>query len=259
MARPRAAPRPRLRLRRLVFVGFLGLAVYAGYEYGRLPDVRPLAKQNPKSTALIEQRRQEAQAEGKRARRRQVWVPLSAISAQAIDAVLVSEDDAFFQHGGLDLAQTKKALEEAWEKKRLGRGASTLTQQLAKNLWLSGDRSLLRKLKEWVLARRLENALEKRRILALYLNVAEWGEGVYGIEAAAQEHFGEGAAELSLGRAAILAAMLPSPRRWTPARRPGVLHERALRIIDRLEKWKRVSAEEAKAARAEVSRALGPT
>ena len=102
----------------------------------------------------------------------------------------LNEDAAFFQHDGVDRRELQKALADAWEKGELGRGASTVTMQLAKNLWLSTDRSLLRKLKELLLTRRLEDALPKKRILTLYLNVAEWGDGVYGMEAAAREHHG---------------------------------------------------------------------
>src|SRR5262249_50688536 len=137
--------------------------------------------------------------------------------------------------GAVDYVELRKAVEDAAQEGHLGRGASTISQQLAKNLWLSGDRSLVRKAKELVLAQRLEEALTKKRILTLYLNVAEWGEGVYGIDAAAHEHFGVAAAELNPAQGAILAAMLPSPRRWIPARRPKVLLERSLRIIERLE------------------------
>ncbi|NOK37577.1 monofunctional biosynthetic peptidoglycan transglycosylase, partial [Corallococcus exercitus] len=140
---------------------------------------------------------------------------------------------------------------------KLGRGASTLTQQLAKNLWLSTDRSLLRKLKELMLAHRLEDALTKQRILTLYLNVVEWGNGVYGIEAAAREHFGVSASQLSVAQGAVLAAMLPSPRKRSPASGSRALWKHAHRVVDALKVYKRISAAQAEGAHAEVDRLLG--
>lgn len=228
------------------------LCAWAGYVWGTLPDVSALETKNPSTTALIEERMAEARAEGRRPRRQQKWVQLSDVPKHVVDAVLISEDDRFYEHDGLDLKETRAALEQAWEKKQLGRGASTLTQQLAKNLWLSTERSVLRKAKELILARRLEERLSKRRILTLYLNVAEWGEGVYGLEAAARVHFGVSASELSVAQGAILAAMLPAPRTWTPASGSPRLKERAVRIVDRLGRYGRVSPDVAAAARTEV-------
>lgn len=211
-----------------------GVAVWLALAGWGLPDARPLREKNPTLTALMEQRAAEAGEKGLKARRRQTWVPLSAIARSAVAAVVVSEDAAFYQHSGVDEVELKKALGEAWQKRSLGRGASTITQQLAKNLWLSTDRSVLRKLKELVLAKRLEAALSKTRILTLYLNVVEWGDGVYGIEAAAEEHFGVHAAELTPAQGAMLAAMLPSPRTRLPRLKPRVLHRTALRVLERL-------------------------
>jgi monofunctional glycosyltransferase len=246
----------RLRRGRILFVLFLGTCVWLGYEYGTLPDPAPLEKENPKTTALIEARAEEAREKGRKPRRSQSWVPLSRVAKSAVDAVLISEDARFFQHEGVDLMETRMALEQAWENKELGRGASTVTQQLAKNLWLSNDRSLVRKLKELILARRLEEQLSKRRILTLYLNVAEWGDGVYGIEAGARRWFGVSAAELSPAQSAILAAMLPSPRRWTPESGSRTLKSRALRIVDRLEQHGRLGPEAAARAREELPLSL---
>jgi monofunctional biosynthetic peptidoglycan transglycosylase len=129
--------------------------------------------------------------------------------------------------------------------------------QLARNLWLSADRSLLRKAKEVILARRLEDAFPKKRILTLYLNVAEWGDGVYGIEAAARAHFGVPARQLTVAQGAILAAMLPAPLRWTPDRHPPVLRQRALRIIGLLEQYGKAGADQAELARGEIQAMFG--
>ncbi|HLL00435.1 MAG TPA: biosynthetic peptidoglycan transglycosylase [Myxococcaceae bacterium] len=243
--------------RRLLAVALLCFLAFAAYEYLTLPQATPLLKQNPETTALIEQRAAEARAEGKKPRRRQAWVGLSNISKPAIDAVLISEDAGFYLHEGVDTAELEKALQEAWKERKLGRGASTITQQLAKNLWLSTDRSLLRKAKELVLAHRLEEALPKNRILTIYLNVVEWGSGVYGIEAGAKEHFGVSASQLTPAQGAILAAMLPAPRKRSPSSGSRALKRRAHWIIDQLLAVKRLSAVQAQAARADIDRILG--
>lgn len=252
----RSAP-PR-RWRRWVLGGVLLLAVGAtAWTFAGLPDAGPLAKENPKTTALIEQRASEARDAGRRPRRRQQWVPLSAISKSAVDAVLLSEDASFYLHDGVDTVELARAVGQAVEAGKLGRGASTLTQQLAKNLWLSTDRSLLRKLKELVLAHRLETALTKQRILTLYLNVVEWGNGVYGIEAGAREHFGVSASQLSVAQGAVLAAMLPSPRKRSPASGSRALWKHAHRVVDVLKVSRRISAAQAEDAHAGVDRLLG--
>ncbi|MFP2931581.1 transglycosylase domain-containing protein [Pyxidicoccus sp. 3LG] len=244
--------------RRKLLLALAGLLLaFTVYEYATLPSAEPLAKENPKTTALMEWRAEQARDEGKKVRRRQHWVALSAISKHAVDAVLISEDAGFYVHEGVDTAELRKALEEAWEKRSLGRGASTITQQLAKNLWLSTDRSLLRKVKELVLAHRLEEALTKKRILTLYLNVAEWGQGVYGIEAGAREHFGVSASQLTVAQGAILAAMLPAPRKRSPSSGSRALWRQAHRIVDRLAALSRISAAQADAARSDIDRLLG--
>ncbi|HEX8818446.1 MAG TPA: monofunctional biosynthetic peptidoglycan transglycosylase [Archangium sp.] len=239
-------------VRRLLMVAFLGLVVFVTYEYVRLPQAEPLLKQNPKTTALMEQRAAEAREAGHKPRRAQSWVGLSSVSKHAIDAVLLSEDASFYLHEGVDTKELENALEDAVRKGKLGRGASTITQQLAKNLWLSTDRSLLRKGKELLLAHRLETALPKNRILTLYLNVVEWGNGVYGIEAGAREHFGISAAKLTPAQGAILAAMLPAPRKRSPTSGSKALKKRAHWVIEQMEAVKRLNAEQARVAHAEV-------
>ncbi|WP_164013443.1 monofunctional biosynthetic peptidoglycan transglycosylase [Pyxidicoccus trucidator] len=234
--------------------GWLLLVVWLSVGYARLPDVSPLRTQNPPTTALMEQRAEEAREAGKKPRVRQAWVSLGAVAPHAVDAVLLSEDARFYQHEGVDWTEVENSLEQSVRQARLGRGASTLTQQLAKNLYLSTDRSLLRKGKELLLARRLEADLSKQRILALYMNVVEWGDGVYGIEAAAREHFGTSARALSVAQGAMLAGMLPAPRRWLPAQRPEALRTRASVILGRLEREGRISGEQAREAQAELSR-----
>ena len=253
-----APPPRRARWGLIVLAALLFVAAAAGlWTYVRLPDARGLANENPPTTSLIEHRAEEAREAGKKPRRRQQWVPLKRISRVAVAAVLLSEDASFYQHEGVDTVELQKAFEKAMEERELGRGASTITQQLAKNLWLSNDRSLWRKAKELVLARRLEDALTKPRILTLYLNVVEWGQGVYGIEAAALEHFGVHASELTAAQGAMLASMLPSPRKRLPRARPLVLQKHALRLIARMAAVKRLSPEQALEARTELERFFG--
>ncbi len=245
-------------MRRLVsllgFTLFLGAAAVAGLWLA-LPDPATVAARNPRTTAVIEERRAEAAADGRRLRVRQTWVGLDRISPRLVDAVLVSEDAAFFQHGAFDWREVRAAASEAADRGRV-RGASTLTQQVAKNLWLGCERSAWRKAKEAVLAVKLERSVPKRRILALYLNVAEWGDGVFGAEAAARERFGTTAARLTTAQAALLAAMLPAPRRADLARPSRWLAWRERHVLDLLAQGGRVPPEEHARASAELDRLL---
>jgi monofunctional biosynthetic peptidoglycan transglycosylase len=204
-------------LRGVVLVASLGF-VYVAYVYLTLPDVRQLATHNPKTTAFMELRRQEAQEAGRKFTIRHRWVPYTQISNNLRRAVLVAEDAAFFEHEGVDLKELRASLEHNWEEGRFDRGASTITQQLAKNLYLSPSRNPMRKLKELLITRRLEAALTKRRILEIYLNVIEWGDGIFGAEAAARAYFGKPAAALSPEEAALLAGAIINPREHSPAR-----------------------------------------
>ncbi|MDH4087182.1 MAG: monofunctional biosynthetic peptidoglycan transglycosylase [Nitrospira sp.] len=201
-----------------------------------LPDVDVLARANPLSTALMDHRQTQAKEQGRAALRQWVWVPLSRIAPHLRHAVVAAEDASFFTHEGFDWEGIKEAAKYNLEAGELKRGGSTITQQLAKNLYLSSERSLFRKAREALITRSLEQHLTKSRILELYLNVAEWGKGVYGAEAAARHHFGKSADDLTVDEAAWLAAMLPSPRRYDPLRKTTFLtrrHERILKWIDR--------------------------
>jgi len=173
------------------------------------PDVASLAESNPESTAFIEQ----ARSRGTEVEWH--WVAAESISSDLKKAVLVAEDLSFFNHTGFDTHEIRIAAREAFQGKRV-RGASTITQQLAKNLWLSPSRSPDRKLREIILTRQLERHLSKQRILEIYLNLVEFGPGVYGAEAASRHFFGIPAAELSAEQAARLAASLPRPSKWHP-------------------------------------------
>lgn len=188
------------------------LVAFGYYFYLTLPDVSALKQRNPRSTAMMDLRDREYQAKGLRGPRRQVWVSYAEVSEHLKKAVLISEDAAFFSHKGIDINELKAALKRDWETFSLSRGGSTITMQLAKNLYLSPSKNPLRKMKEIVIARQLEQTLSKRRIFEIYLNVVEWGRNVYGAEAASRYYFGKSAARLNPIEAATLAAMLPNPR-----------------------------------------------
>jgi monofunctional biosynthetic peptidoglycan transglycosylase len=222
-----------------------------------LPSADPLREGDPPVTALMETRAVEARAKGRTARRTFLPVPMREISPWLRHAVVNSEDARFFLHKGFDLKETQSALEKALEKGQLGRGASTLTQQLAKNLWLSEEHSLTRKAREAVLATRLE-ALGKERILELYLNVVEWGEGIFGAEAAARTWFGVPASQLSPEQAAVLAAMLPAPRKRSPRKPSARLRARAAQVLELFGVYHQLGPVDLQAARERLQALLGP-
>ena len=199
-----------------------------------LPDVAALRTTNPATTALMDLRQEQAKASGMRFSRHWIWVPLSRMSPHLRRAVVAAEDAAFFTHEGFDWEGMKDAALYDLEQGALKRGGSTITQQLAKNLYLSSERSVLRKAQEALITRSLEQHLTKERILELYLNVAEWGTGVYGAEAAARHHFRKSASELTEDDAAWLAAILPSPRRYDPLRKTTSLVRRYERVLHRM-------------------------
>jgi monofunctional biosynthetic peptidoglycan transglycosylase len=219
---------------RCVAVGAAVCFGYLGYVYLTLPDVRALQTTNPATTAFIELRAREALAEGKKPRRVQQWMSYRRISPNLTRAVLVAEDDAFWQHEGLDLKQLEESLEVNWASGSFVRGGSTITQQLAKNLYLSPSKNPVRKLKELIIARRLEAELDKARILELYLNVIEWGDGIYGAEAAARAYFGSSAASLGPSQSALLAGAIINPRVLDPAHPSSRLRRRQEIILRRM-------------------------
>ena len=206
----------------------------ATYVWFLTPDVRPLRRENPKTTAFMAMRSDEARAENRPLHVRQQWASLDRISPHLRQAVLIGEDAAFYQHGGVDWDELHDAMLDTVERGEPMRGASTITQQLAKNLFLSPARNPYRKLEELFIARRLEAVLTKHRILELYLNVVEWGDGIWGAEAAARTYFNESAADLSLDESALLAAALMNPRRYNPARPNATLIGRQTFLLKRI-------------------------
>jgi monofunctional biosynthetic peptidoglycan transglycosylase len=214
----------------------LAALVWLLYEAWTWPRVAALAARPPRTTAFIERHRAEQRAAGRDDRVQWTWVPYTAISMDLKRAVVVAEDIRFFAHRGVDLEEVESALERAVERQELPRGASTITQQLAKNLWLSPSRSPSRKAREAILAWQIERTLSKRRILELYLNVAEFGPGVFGVEAAARRFFGKPAAMVGPLEAAQLAASLPSPRTWHPGAPSRAYQAHVARILRRMER-----------------------
>ena len=202
-------------LKNAILLILLFVAVDVG-RYFFIPDISRLARTNPGKTAFMEYREDEWRREGRDMKIRQRWVPLKKVSPSLIKAVLVSEDNNFWHHEGFDLKAIEGAVEKNIEAGEFKFGASTISQQLAKNLFLSPSKNPLRKLKEAILTWRLENTLTKRRILELYVNVAEWGDGIFGIDEAARRYFGVRASQLTASQSAKLAASLPNPVLYPP-------------------------------------------
>ena len=209
----------------LVSALFLNICFYFIY-----PDVSMLKKKHPEKTAIMEYREREWQRQGINKKIKYKWVPLSKISPYVIKAVIIAEDDKFWSHEGFDFEAIEKAIEKDIKKKRFKAGGSTISQQLAKNLYLSLSKNPVRKLKEAVLTWRIERSLSKRKIIELYLNIAEWGDGLFGIEVAAQHYFGKHASSLTAEEAANLAAVLPNPRRYSPTGKTRYVVNRPARI-----------------------------
>jgi monofunctional biosynthetic peptidoglycan transglycosylase len=207
---------------------------WASYLYLTLPDVRPLASENPSSTAFMELRALEAQGRGVTAAVEWHWVPYARISPSLKRAVIVTEDDAFWQHEGIDYEQLRESMAMNWARGQFARGGSTITQQLAKNLYLSPSKNPVRKIRELLIARRLEVALNKTRIFEIYLNVIEWGDGVWGAEAASRRYFHKPAADLTPSEAALLAGAIANPRLLDPAHPSARLRRRQQIILKRL-------------------------
>ena len=234
----------------LVLVG--AVVVWLGYELITFPSISKLRTENPVTSSMIEYRLSEAQKEGKEPRKYMIWQPIEQISPNLQRAVLAGEDSRFFEHHGFDWDAINKAWGEAQkegekEAKEEGdydpndwippmpsfkRGASTISQQLAKNLYLSEDRNFLRKGREAVYTYFLERDLNKKRILEIYLNIIEWGDGVYGAEAASRVYFNKSASQLSPQEAAYLSAMIPSPLNvFNPKKNPKRVVRRQKAIL----------------------------
>jgi len=220
------------RWAKIIVLSAIGLALlYQGYILFRLVRMRSA---NPEVTAMMQQRASEAASAGMEAKRTQTWVPYDRISRNLVRAVLAGEDSRFFDHSGFDWEEMEKAFEKNWEEGKFKRGASTISQQLAKNLFLSTSKNPVRKLHEALITWEMEQILSKRRILEIYLNVIEWGDGIYGAEAAARKYFNTSVASLNAEQAAFLSAIIPNPREtYNPNKHPRRV-ERRRNLIFRL-------------------------
>ncbi len=208
-------------------------AVLVTFDVGRyffLPDVGLLRKKYPETTAFMHYRQSQWEREGRKKKVQVHPVPLTRISPYLSSAVLIAEDDKFWEHNGFDFEAMEHALERNIREKQFVSGASTVTQQLARNLYLSPSKNPVRKLKEAILAWRIERELSKKRILEIYLNVIEWGDGIFGIEAAARHYFARSARVLTAREACRLAAVLPNPLRYSPKGSSRFIERRAQRI-----------------------------
>lgn len=220
------------RLTRLSIALAAVLFACVAYSAITMPDVRALRSERPKTTAFMELRAREARRDGKPLRFQQRWLPYRQISPVLVRAVIATEDAAFWSHDGVDYDELKASF--SWDRLYFIRGASTITQQLAKNLYLSPSRNPYRKIEELMIARRLEAELPKVRILELYLNEIEWGDGIWGADAAARAYFGRSASDLSASQAALLAGAIINPRVYSPARPNARLLRRQQIILRRL-------------------------
>ena len=213
----------------------LALIALTLLQFWFLANVWYWSRYNPESTSLMRSRLEVLREQNPRAQIHYIWVPYGQISLHLKRAAVAAEDAKFFVHEGFDWEGIQKAYEKNRRKGEVVAGGSTITQQLAKNLLLSGERAWWRKAQEAVITLMIETVMDKRRILELYLNVVEWGEaGVFGAEAAARYHFGVTAAGLGPEQAARLAAILPSPRRYGPNPQTSYVQRRAGIILARM-------------------------
>ncbi len=219
----------------LAFAGAIALVVYTFFW---LPDVTSLVTQNPETTAFIERARSRYRRQEPTLKVTQQWVSLDKISKNLTKAVLLAEDDRFYQHKGFDLIEIRNSIMKNIRERRWARGGSTLTQQLAKNLYLSPEKTLKRKFDEMILTWKLESRLSKSRILELYLNVVEWGEGRFGAEAAAQFYFNKSALQLTCAEAASLAARLPNPDYLSSSSGADLRRQHEEKILEKMGKQK---------------------
>lgn len=213
----------------LIVAGAVDIGRYSVY-----PDVSDLKEIHPIPTAFMEYRQDEWRSQNRNVTLHQRWVSFSQISPNVIKAVLIGEDDKFWNHDGFDIDGMEQALERSLKKGSVA-GGSTISQQLSKNLYLSPSKNPVRKIKEAILTWRIENTLSKRQILEIYLNIAEWGDGIFGIEAAARHYYHKSAKNLTAQEAARLAAVLPNPIKYNPTGNQKYVKNRA-RIIYKIMK-----------------------
>ncbi len=201
---------------RIVILFVLIIIISIIWIYLSIPDVAYLISNNPETTAIIQQRLHEAEEAGRKIRIRQKWVRFSTIPKLFKRTVRITEDANFYNHEGVDLTELKEAFKKNWEEGEVVRGGSTISQQLAKNLYLSTSRSVFRKIREYFITQEIESTLTKNRIFHLYLNIIEFGPGIFGVEAASRYYFGKSVANLSTEEMVRLTAIIPRPLKTRP-------------------------------------------
>ena len=221
----------------------VSLFAFSIYIHLSLPDVRDLETINPRETSLMKMRIKQALLEGETLDIRQNWVSFERIPDLFKNAVRITEDSAFYWHKGIDFDELKESIKKNIREKRLARGGSTITQQLAKNLYLSTDKSFVRKIKEYWISRRLEKSLSKDRIFELYLNVIEFGSGIFGVQAASQHYFQRDVSELNVEQIIRLTAIIPRPLTTNPTGKSSWLEWKCLWILDKLKVYKYINEE----------------
>jgi monofunctional biosynthetic peptidoglycan transglycosylase len=227
-----AISRPGSRLRTVSHIFCICLAALVAYQVDILAQVIRLRRRNPDITAFINLRRQDVTLRGGAFRPVMIWVPYDAISPQLRGTIVNEEDPQFWKHPGFDAHAIWRATKVDLKAGRLLQGASTIDQQLAKNLFLSPTKNPLRKVQEIIVAVEMERFLSKRRIIEIYLNVIEWGDGIYGVEAASEHYFGKSANLLDAEQAAYLVAILPGPRgQFDPVKYPERVATRVKEIM----------------------------
>ncbi len=222
---------------------FVFIVAFIAHLILTLPDVSNMMIQNPETTALMEIRTRLAEKEKRDFPIRQSWALFAHIPQLLKDTVRIAEDAGFYWHGGVDFEELKEAVKKNIQEKKFARGGSTITQQLAKNLYLSPKKSLIRKIKEYLIARKLEKALSKDRIFELYLNVIELGPGIFGVQAASQYYFGCDVGELTLEEIVRLVAVLPRPLSTDPRGESEWLKWRCRWLLHKLELYEYITEE----------------
>lgn len=243
--------KPKKQIKKNVLIVLLGIlsvfCIFAGFFFLTLPDVEFLKTKDPETTALIEQRKAEAKKKNRKLKIRQKWVRFDYIPQLLKDTVRVSEDIDFYHHNGIDYYELKEAIKRNLKEGKKARGGSTITQQLAKNLFLSTEKSYYRKLKEFFIAKKLEEHLSKNRIFHIYLNIIELGQGIFGVEAASEYYFGKPVGDLELVEIIRLVAVLPKPLKVNPISNTSrYLKWRANLLLERLIKYEFITDEEYK-------------
>jgi len=195
-------------------------------------DIAKYKNKNPDKTAFMKYRESKWAEKNRKVTIKKIWMPLSRISENAQRAVIVAEDAKFWKHDGFDFDAMRMAFEKNLEKRKMAVGASTISMQVAKNLYLSPSKTPIRKIHEAIITWRMERVLSKKRILEIYLNIAEWGDGVFGIEAASHAYFNHGASTLDRHESALLASVLPNPIRFSPLKNSRYVARRS-RLIQK--------------------------